>query len=152
MEVWWATLNEPLRWFYAIAISTSALMVLQLILMMLGIDGDELDAVEGEEARDVEPGGEHALGPGQDDRTRSLVGRGGDPRLERDDQLGRQRVRRRPVEPQLEDRPVRTVLLRRDHRGRIVPPAAPDKRTSEPGLAPALPDLSTVSPMGEHPA
>ncbi len=48
MEAWWATLNEPLRWFYAIAISTSALMVLQLVLMMFGLDGDDFDAVEGE--------------------------------------------------------------------------------------------------------
>lgn len=48
MEAWWATLNEPLRWFYAIAISTSALMVLQLILMLFGMDGDDFDAVEGE--------------------------------------------------------------------------------------------------------
>ena len=43
MEAWWATLNEPLRWFYAIAITTSALMVFQLILMMFGMDADDFD-------------------------------------------------------------------------------------------------------------
>lgn len=46
MEVWWATLNEPLRWFYAIAITTSVVMVIQLILMVFGMDGEfeEADA------------------------------------------------------------------------------------------------------------
>ena len=46
MEAWWAALNEPLRWFYAIAISTSALLVLQLVLLIFGFDGDadDLDA------------------------------------------------------------------------------------------------------------
>lgn len=52
MEAWWATLNEPLRWFYAIAITTSALMVFQLILMIFGFDADDFDdaadATEGE--------------------------------------------------------------------------------------------------------
>lgn len=52
MEAWWATLNEPLRWFYAIAITTSLLMVFQLVLMIFGFDADDLesaaDAVEGE--------------------------------------------------------------------------------------------------------
>ena len=47
MEAWWATLNEPLRWFYAIAISTSVLLILQLILMMFGIDADDFDDVSG---------------------------------------------------------------------------------------------------------
>jgi hypothetical protein len=48
MEAWWAALNEPLRWFYVIAISTSALLVLQLLAMILGFDGDgdELEAGE----------------------------------------------------------------------------------------------------------
>lgn len=45
MEAWWATLNEPLKWFYSIAITTSVLMVLQLVLMLFGMDGDELDDV-----------------------------------------------------------------------------------------------------------
>ena len=49
MEAWWATLNEPLRWFYAIAISTSLLMVVQLVLMVLGFDGDDFDDVAGGE-------------------------------------------------------------------------------------------------------
>lgn len=43
MEAWWAALNTPLRWFYAIAISTSFLMVLQLIMMIVGFDGDDMD-------------------------------------------------------------------------------------------------------------
>ncbi len=43
MEAWWSTLNEPLRWFYAIAISTSLLMVVQLVLMVLGVDAEDLD-------------------------------------------------------------------------------------------------------------
>lgn len=43
METWWATLNEPLKWFYSIAISTSLLMVLQLLLMVFGLGGDDLD-------------------------------------------------------------------------------------------------------------
>jgi len=40
MELWWGELGAALRWFYAIAISTSALMVLQLLLMIFGMDGD----------------------------------------------------------------------------------------------------------------
>ncbi len=47
MEAWWATLNEPLRWFYAIAISTSLMMILQLILMMFGMDADDFDDPSG---------------------------------------------------------------------------------------------------------
>lgn len=43
MEAWWEALNTPLRWFYAIAISTSFLMVLQLIMMIVGFDGDDMD-------------------------------------------------------------------------------------------------------------
>ncbi|MDX1644869.1 MAG: hypothetical protein R3244_10985 [Thermoanaerobaculia bacterium] len=46
MEAWWATLNEPLKWFYTIAITTSVLMVFQLILMLFGMDGDEFDDVD----------------------------------------------------------------------------------------------------------
>jgi hypothetical protein len=40
MELWWGELSEALRWFYAIAITTSLLMVFQLLLMVFGIDGD----------------------------------------------------------------------------------------------------------------
>ncbi len=40
MELWWGELGAALRWFYTIAITTSALMVLQLLLMIFGMDGD----------------------------------------------------------------------------------------------------------------
>lgn len=40
MELWWGELSEALRWFYAIAITTSVLMIFQLLLMVFGFDGD----------------------------------------------------------------------------------------------------------------
>ena len=40
MELWWGELSEALRWYYAIAITTSALMVFQMLLMIFGIGGD----------------------------------------------------------------------------------------------------------------
>ena len=43
MELWWGTLSGALRWFYAIAITTSVLMVFQLILMVFGMDGEMED-------------------------------------------------------------------------------------------------------------
>ena len=45
MSLWWSTLGTALQVFYAIAIATSAMMVLQLAMMLLGFDGDaDMDA------------------------------------------------------------------------------------------------------------
>ena len=43
MEAWWTALSGPLQWFYAIAISTSVLMVIQLVLMLFAFDADDFD-------------------------------------------------------------------------------------------------------------
>lgn len=40
MELWWSTLETAHKVFYAIAIATSVLLVLQLILSFFGLDGD----------------------------------------------------------------------------------------------------------------
>lgn len=37
---WWSTLGRALQIFYGIAISTSALMLFQMVLMLFGMDGD----------------------------------------------------------------------------------------------------------------
>ena len=37
---WWSTLGNALRIFYGIALTTSFLMLLQLALMLIGMDGD----------------------------------------------------------------------------------------------------------------
>jgi hypothetical protein len=48
MELWWGTLSEAMRWFYAIAITTSVLMVFQLLLMIFGMDGEMEDGGDGD--------------------------------------------------------------------------------------------------------
>lgn len=50
MENWWGSLGNSLQVFWGIAIVTSAVMVIQLILMVLGFDSDsdvDLDADDG---------------------------------------------------------------------------------------------------------
>lgn len=37
---WWSTLGKALQIFYGIAITTSAVMLFQLVLMLFGMDGD----------------------------------------------------------------------------------------------------------------
>jgi hypothetical protein len=47
MEVWWESLGTPLQIFYAIAIATSAVLTVQLVLIVLGVDGiGDIDDVE----------------------------------------------------------------------------------------------------------
>jgi len=53
MELWWGSLSEALRWFYAIAIATSVLMVIQLLLMIFGMDGD-FDEADGDASGDAD--------------------------------------------------------------------------------------------------
>lgn len=52
MELWWGSLSEALRWFYAIAISTSVLMVLQLLMMIFGFGGELEDGADGDASGD----------------------------------------------------------------------------------------------------
>lgn len=53
MELWWSDLDIAHKVFYAIAIATSALLVIQLVLSFFGLDGDaEMDV-----DTDVEHGG-----------------------------------------------------------------------------------------------
>lgn len=52
MELWWGSLSEALRWFYAIAISTSVLMVLQLLMMIFGFGDDLEDGADGDASGD----------------------------------------------------------------------------------------------------
>ena len=40
MFEWWSTLGRALQIFYGIALTTSALMLFQLVLMLFGMDGD----------------------------------------------------------------------------------------------------------------
>ena len=40
MFEWWSTLGRALQIFYGIAITTSALMLFQMVLMLFGMDGD----------------------------------------------------------------------------------------------------------------
>ena len=40
MELWWGSLGTSLRVFYGIAIASSVLLVLQLVAMLFGLDGD----------------------------------------------------------------------------------------------------------------
>lgn len=48
MEIWWSELATSLQVFYAIAIATTALLILQFTLMMLGFDGDADADFEGD--------------------------------------------------------------------------------------------------------
>ena len=55
MEAWWGSLVGSLQIFYGIAITTSAVMLIQLVLLFLGLDGDaDVDAADGD-------GGGHIL-------------------------------------------------------------------------------------------
>lgn len=40
MSIWWSELGTTLQIFYLIALSTSAVLLFQLLLMFLGLDGD----------------------------------------------------------------------------------------------------------------
>jgi hypothetical protein len=40
METWWSSLGTALQVFYAIALASSLLLVLQLVLTLFGLDGD----------------------------------------------------------------------------------------------------------------
>lgn len=40
MEIWWSGLGTTLQVFYLIAIVTSAVLLMQLLLMLIGFDGD----------------------------------------------------------------------------------------------------------------
>jgi hypothetical protein len=53
MELWWGTLSEALRWFYGIALITSFLMVIQLVMMVFGF-GDDFDEVDGDASGDAD--------------------------------------------------------------------------------------------------
>ena len=47
---WWSTLGRALQIFYGIAITTSALMLFQMVLMLFGMDGDsdfDVDDIDG---------------------------------------------------------------------------------------------------------
>jgi hypothetical protein len=47
MEAWWGSLGTALQIFYAIAVATSALLTIQLVLIVLGIDGEaDIDDVD----------------------------------------------------------------------------------------------------------
>lgn len=60
MEAWWDSLTTALQVFYAIALFTSALMVLQLLAAIVGIgDGDADSGFD--HADDVGDGGMHVL-------------------------------------------------------------------------------------------
>ena len=55
MEAWWGSLVASLQIFYGIAIITSAVMLIQLVMLFLGLDGDgDVDATDGD-------GGGHIL-------------------------------------------------------------------------------------------
>lgn len=52
MEAWWSSLGTPLRIYYGIALVTSALLGIQLLLLILGFDADtdvdtDVDAGDG---------------------------------------------------------------------------------------------------------
>lgn len=58
MELWWSSLTTALQVFYGIAIATSVLLALQLVLLLFGFDGDH-------DAGDYDAGdGAHEAGVG----------------------------------------------------------------------------------------
>ena len=44
MSTWWGALDTSLKVFYAIGLGSSVVLLLQLALLTLGLDGDDLDA------------------------------------------------------------------------------------------------------------
>ncbi len=58
MAEWWEALAMELKVFYLIGITSTAILVVQTILMMIGLGGDELDAADMPDV-DMDSGLEH---------------------------------------------------------------------------------------------
>ena len=58
MAAWWSSLTAALQVFYGIAIATSVVMALQLLLSLFGLEGDHSDAdFHGDADADIHDGG-----------------------------------------------------------------------------------------------